>query len=135
MPVRNMACFLRCHYCWNAQHTSSPCSHPLFHLHKHSASVNECLWVPIFSAWRNSFPLLCFICTSTLYTVLSDCAPLLSSASQQQNVMEYWWEGSTSAAVSPASASNVLGQHNKIEGIIFRATLECLLFSDVFFFK
>jgi len=47
-------------------------------------------------------------------------APLLSSLTQQQNVAEYWWEGSTSTVISPASAPDIVGQH-KIRGIVFRA--------------
>ena len=35
----------------------------------------------------------------------------------EQNVTEYWWEGSTSAAILSKSPSNAVGQHNKI-GII-----------------
>jgi len=31
--------------------------------------------------------------------------------------MEYQWEGSTSTATPPTSASDIVGQHNKIEGI------------------
>ena len=50
-------------------------------------------------------------------------APLLPSATQQQNVMGYWWEGSTSIATPPTSASDVVGQHHKIGGITFRAAL------------
>jgi len=42
--------------------------------------------------------------------------------------MEYWWEGSTSTAISPTSASDVVGQRNKIGGITFGVTLIlCLL--------
>ena len=37
--------------------------------------------------------------------------------------MEYWWEGSTSTAISPTSTSDFVGQHNKIGGINFGATL------------
>jgi len=37
--------------------------------------------------------------------------------------MEYWWEGSTSAAVPPTSASNVVGQPINTEGITFGAAL------------
>ena len=40
------------------------------------------------------------------------CAPLLPSVTQQQNVVEYWWEDSTSTAISPVSASDHQGQHN-----------------------
>jgi len=49
--------------------------------------------------------------------------PLLPSITQQQNVMEYWWEGSISIAVSPTSTPKVRGQHHKMKGITFRATL------------
>jgi len=47
-------------------------------------------------------------------------APLLPSVTQQQNIMGYWWEGSTSAAIPPTAASDV-GQHNEIGGITFGA--------------
>jgi len=36
-------------------------------------------------------------------------APLLPAVSQQQNVMEYWWEGSVSIAILTISASDVMG--------------------------
>ena len=48
-------------------------------------------------------------------------APLLSSVTQQQLVMECRWEGSVSTAIPPPSASDVMGQHNKQGGITFRA--------------
>jgi hypothetical protein len=38
--------------------------------------------------------------------------PLLSSVAQQQSLTEYWWEGVASTAMSPISASDVVGQHN-----------------------
>ena len=53
--------------------------------------------------------------------LLCQTAPLLSSVTQQENVMEHW-EGSTSTAVLPASASDVVGEHN-IGDITFRAAL------------
>ena len=37
--------------------------------------------------------------------------------------MEYWWEGSTSTAISTIFASDVVSQHNKIGGINFGTTL------------
>ena len=40
-------------------------------------------------------------------------APLLPSVTQQQNVMEYWWEGSTSTATPQLPASDTVSQHNK----------------------
>ena len=53
-------------------------------------------------------------------------ASLLPSVTQQQNVMGYCWEGSTSTAVPPISTSEIVGQHNNIGGITFRAALvEC----------
>jgi hypothetical protein len=56
-------------------------------------------------------------------TPFCQTAPLLSSVARQQNLVEYWQEGSASTAISPASASDVMGQHNKIGGIDFGATL------------
>ena len=48
-------------------------------------------------------------------TPFCQTAPLLPSVTQQQNVMKYWWEGTTSAAVPPISSSNIMGQPNKIK--------------------
>ena len=50
-------------------------------------------------------------------------APPLLSATQQQNVMGYWWKGSTSTAIPPTATSDVVGQHNKIGGITFGETV------------
>ena len=50
-------------------------------------------------------------------------APLLPSVTQQQKVMKYWWECSTSTAIPPTPASDVVGQHNRIGDIIFGAHL------------
>jgi len=41
--------------------------------------------------------------------------------------MGYWWEGSTSTAIPPTFTSDVVGQHNKIGGNIFRAALAQIL--------
>ena len=65
---------------------------------------------------------LCFIYSSLLDAVLSD-APLLPGVSWQQNVTEYWWEGSASTAIPPMSASDIMGPCNEIEGINFGAAL------------
>ena len=43
-------------------------------------------------------------------------ALLLLSVTWQQHVMEYWREGSTSTAIPPIAASDVMGQRNKIGG-------------------
>ena len=42
---------------------------------------------------------------------------------QQQRVIEYWWEGSTSTSIPPASTSDVVGQYNRIGGVTFGAAL------------
>ena len=49
-------------------------------------------------------------------------APLLPSVTQQQHGMGYLWESSASTS-KPPSVSDVMGQHNKIGGITFRAAL------------
>ena len=49
--------------------------------------------------------------------------PLLPSVTRQENVTEYWWKGSTSAAVPPTSTSDIVGQHHKIGGIAFGTAL------------
>jgi len=46
----------------------------------------------------------------------------LSPVTQKQNITEYWWKGSTSIATSPASISDIMGQHNKIGGLILFTT-------------
>jgi len=50
-------------------------------------------------------------------------APLLPSIIQQQYVMEYWQEGSTSAAIPQTSTSDTVGQYYKIRGVTFGAAL------------
>jgi hypothetical protein len=47
-------------------------------------------------------------------------APLLLYVGQQQN-LNYWQEFSTSTAIPPAFASNVMDQKSKIGGITFTA--------------
>ena len=55
--------------------------------------------------------------------LFSQTAILLPNVTWQQSVLEYWWEGSTSTAVPPTSASDAVGQHNQIGGITFGASL------------
>ena len=76
----------------------------------------------IFSTWRNASSHLCFICTS-MSDPSCQTVPLLPSVTWQQNIMGYWWEGSTSGAISPESTSDIVGQHHKTGGIIFGAAL------------
>ena len=60
-------------------------------------------------------------------------APLLPSVTQQQNVMEFWWEGSTSTAIPPTPASDV-GQRDKIGDITFNAVF-ILVFDTITHYK
>ena len=101
--------------------TTSLCTHPLLGLCKYSARVDECQWVPLF-LHRVQFH--CFA-SYALPCQMPFCqtAPLLPSVTWQQNGTECWLEGSTSAAIPPTSTSVVMGQHNKIGGITFRAAL------------
>ena len=99
------------------------CAHiPLFELHEHPESIDECQWVPFIPhggiEWHTfaSYALPCQMpfCQS---------ASLLPAATQQQDVTEDWWEGSTSTVIPPTSTSDVRGHHNKIGGITFGAAL------------
>jgi len=92
----------------------------LFGLHQHSASVDEChcLWFfPQGGIQRHTFA------SYTLPHQMPFCqtVSLLLSVTWQQNLTEYWWEGSTSTAIPPTSTSDTVGQCHKIEGITFRA--------------
>ena len=106
--------------------TTSLCSHSLFDLHKHSANVDDCQWVPFFPhegvQWHN-FPSYALPC----HTPFCQTTPLLPSVAQQQNVMQYWWEGSPSAAIPPTSTSDIVSQHNNIRGLTFGAALVSVL--------
>ena len=111
--------------------TASPCSHPLLGFHKHSASIHECQWVPFFlHGGIQGHPFT--PCTLPCQMLICHTAPLLPSVAQQQNVMEYWWEGSTSAAIPPTSASDVVGQHNKIGDITFGAAFVGVWFDGLY---
>ena len=84
-------------------------------------TFNEHSWMSvsaIFSAQKNSIPHLHF---HIRYLFFCHTAPLLPSATQQQNVREYRWEGSISTAIPPISTSDITGQHNEIQGITFGA--------------
>jgi len=64
---------------------------------------------------------------STPYILSHQTAPLLPFVVQQETVMEYCWEGSSSTAILPTSASDVVDQNNKIKHIIFATVLVCFL--------
>jgi len=44
----------------------------------------------------------------------------LPSVTQQQNVMEYWWEGSTSAATLPTLPLTSLANTEKQEALLLK---------------
>jgi len=60
-------------------------------------------------------------------TILSDC-PFCCNLSHGST--EYCWEGSTSTAVPPPLASDVMSQRNQTGGVTFGALSLCLVFSD-----
>jgi len=94
------------------------CARIPFGLHKHSASVDECLCVPFFPHGRNRWHIFASY-TLPHQMPFSQTAPLLPSVTWQQHVTKYWWEVSTSTAIPPTSASDIMDQCNKIGGIIF----------------
>jgi hypothetical protein len=49
----------------------------------------------------------------------------------QQNLTDYWQEGSTSTAISPTSTSDVMAQHNKIGDFNFEVTLIFMIYRTV----
>jgi len=102
------------HHCWNAPPTPPLCSHPLFDLHK------PCQWVLFFLMEEFSVTSShALSCQMPFWQTF----PLLPSVTRQQTVLEYWWEGLTSTASPPTSASDIMGQHHKIGGVTFRAAL------------
>jgi len=129
MAAWNIACLPHCCcHCGNTSPTSSLCSYPLFDLHsvfglqKHSASIDECQWVlsfPYGGIQHHTFAWPALPCQ----TSFCQTAPLLLPGTWQQSIMEYWWEGSDSTAITLTSTSDIVGQHNKIGGITFGADL------------
>jgi len=57
------------------------------------------------------------MCTSC-QTPFCQIAPLLPSVAWQQNVGEYWWEGSTSTAKPPTSATDMMAIKIKEEALL-----------------
>ena len=125
MAVRNVAGLSHhCLHCWNVPPTASLCSHSLFGFQQCSANINECQsqWMPFFPRGGNqwhTFTSSTLSCQMPLYQT----APLLPSVTWQQDVMEYWQEGSTSTVIPLTSASDVVGQKNKVEDISFGSAL------------
>ena len=98
--------------------TTSLCSQPLFGLHKCSASINEGQWLPFFSTQRNSGQHIFASYTLPYQMPLSQSAPLVPSVTRQQNMTEYWWEGSIPTAIPPTAISDNVGQCTKTEALL-----------------
>jgi len=110
----------RCQRCWNALTTTSLCCHPLVGLHECTASVNECQWVQLFLHGGTQFHTFASYALSCQMSFCQN-APLLPSVNQQQNVMEYWWEGSSSTVITPTSSSDIVCNYNKTGNITLGA--------------
>jgi len=122
MTVQNMTCLSCCScHCWNIPPITSLYWHPLFGLHKCSASISEHQRVPFFSAWRNWTTHLSFVHTPMSDTILSDCpsAAICHVTTTCNGILE----GSTSTVILPTSTSGIMDQCNKIGGITFGAAL------------
>lgn len=101
-----LACY--CH-CWNTPLTTTLCSH-----------------MQIFFTQRNSILPIPFHVRCHFVT-----ASLLPPVALQQYAKEYWWKDSISTAISPASASEVVGQHDKIGSITFRSFLRIIEYPEL----
>ena len=126
MAVCNLACHSRhCCQCWNAPPIASLCSHPLFALLKCSASIGEWLWVPFFQhrgvLWHTfaSYSLPCQM------PFCQDCpsAAICCAATKWNGILIASFKLLATTALAPTSASDVVGQHNIMGGITFRAAL------------
>lgn len=81
------------------------CLHPLFSLHKYSASTDECNWVQYFSTWSNIY-------TTDLYTLPYQtpfCQTDICNKTKPKKLMDYWRESSTFQL--SISASDIVGEH------------------------
>ena len=122
----NCACLSECELLFTV--TTAETHHPLPHsahihcFHKYSASSDECQWVPFlflflfFFAWRNSVTFICFVCTSTSGTILSDCpsAAICCTATICDQIL-------TSTA-TPISGCDMVDQCNKIKAHLFQSS-------------
>ena len=115
-----------CHY-QNAPPTTSLCSHPLLGLHKRSATVNECQWVPFFPHAEIQRPIFASY-TLPCQMPFGQTAPLLPSVAQQQCVTEHWGKGWTFTSIPSTSTSDIMGWDNKTGSIASRAALAFPLF-------
>ena len=96
--------------------TTAETNHPpLFGLHKCSASIDECQWVPFFQH-GGIYHHLCFIHTSMSDAILSDCpsAAICCTATICDQIL-------TSTA-TPISGSDMVDQCNKIKAHLFQSS-------------
>ena len=108
-----------CYHCWKALPTTSLSSHPRVWSPSTVSNVSGCNFVLHKGIQLHPFAPYSLPCQ----TPICQTAPLLPSVTQQQNVMGYWREGSTSAAIPQISTSDVMGQQKKIGGISVGAAL------------
>ena len=97
--------------------TASLCSHALPGLHKCSVIVDECHWVQFFLHEKIQLHTFALYALHIRYHFIR----VLPSATWQKHLMEYWCQGSNSAAMTPISTSDVVSWQNKIGGITFGA--------------
>jgi hypothetical protein len=80
----------------------------------------------IFSAWRNSMTHLCFVGTSMSDAIFPHCSTS-DVCRRATKLTNYWREGSTSTAISPASTSDVVGHIIKHETLLSKCPLYFVL--------
>ena len=125
MPCSEKFAPMEMTHCFTVFHHPPPhCAHIrcLVCINVQQGLMNECQWVQFFlhrGVHLHPFASYALPCQIPF----CQTAPLLPSVTWQQNGTECWLEGSTSAAIPPTSTSVVMGQHNKIGGITFRAAL------------
>ena len=76
----------------------------------------------IFSAWRNSIPHLCFICTSMSDAILSGC-PSAAICHMATTCSAIWTRRFSLYCYTTTSTSDTVTQYNKTGGITFGAAL------------
>ena len=115
------------HYyqCWNASLTASVHSHPLCGLRKHSASSNECQWVPLFQHWGIQWHTFASWVLLVSDTILPDCpsAAICHLAKKCNRVLV----GRFNLCHTTSICLWCHGIHRKIEDVTFRAALVPLL--------
>jgi len=130
-----------CHHCWNGSLCYMPC---LVSISVQQVKMNRCIFFPHGGIQRHTFAsytlqsgyrclhsvgldyLYGSLPTQINSLILWFITPLLLSVTQQQNIMECWWEGGT--AIPSTSASDVTGQFNKTRSITFGKTSQKWLF-------